>query len=102
MKICVIGKFEVKVLTRNEHCPPHVHVFFDKGEMRLEFSFVHNDFEVYDTKPIKNEPLEKEIDNLITALKKKEILDMIRMCWDKIGIGTCLENKYWDLKKKLW
>ena len=37
MKLCVYRDLVIAVLTRNEHCPPHVHVGTDKWDARFQF-----------------------------------------------------------------
>jgi hypothetical protein len=56
MKICVFKSFQVVVLTRNEHCPSHVHVGASDWEARFQFSFLHNGVRLWDVIPAKNRP----------------------------------------------
>ena len=42
MKVCSHKGLVIAVLTRNEHCPPHVHVGAARWDARFLFSFWHN------------------------------------------------------------
>ena len=57
------------VLTRNEHCPPHVHVGSADWEARFEFSFWHNGVRLWDVVPVKNQPSVTVLEGLRQALK---------------------------------
>jgi hypothetical protein len=55
MKVCSHKGLVIAVLTRNEHCPPHVHVGTTKWNARILFSFRYNDVRLWVT-PARNEP----------------------------------------------
>ena len=42
MKVCSHKGLLIAVLTRNEHCPPHVHVGSANWDARFLFSFWHS------------------------------------------------------------
>lgn len=42
MKVCSHKGLVIAVLTRNVHCPPHVHVGTTKWNARFLFSFWHD------------------------------------------------------------
>jgi hypothetical protein len=48
MQVCMHSGILLAVLTRNVHCPPHVHVGSDKWEARFEFSFWHDSVTLLD------------------------------------------------------
>lgn len=74
MKICSVNGTDIVIFTRNEHCPPHVHVSIKNCDLRLEFSFVHNDVRIWDATPDKNMPKLREIERLCVEMKKRIIL----------------------------
>jgi hypothetical protein len=59
MKVCTHQGLQMAVLTRNEHCPPHVHVGSVDWEARFEFSFWHNGVRLWDVVPVKNKLVAK-------------------------------------------
>jgi hypothetical protein len=42
MSVCAHHGLVFAILTRDQHCPPHVHVGTDKWEARFEFGFWDN------------------------------------------------------------
>jgi len=86
------------VLTRNEHCPPHVHVGSADWEARLEFSFWHNGVRLWDVAPVKNQPSVTVLEGLRQALKKPQHLRRARVCWWQSFQAVCLVNQMWDVQ----
>ena len=54
MKVCIYNGLVIAILTRNEHCPPHVHVGPQEWDARFEFSFWHNGVRLWDVEPVQN------------------------------------------------
>ena len=86
------------VLTRNEHCPPHVHVGSTDWEARFEFSFWHNGVRLWDVVPVKNRPSITVLEGLRQALKKPQHLRLARSCWWQSFQAVCLVNQMWDVQ----
>lgn len=84
------------VLTRNEHCPPHVHVGSPLWEARFEFSFWHNGVRLWDVVPIQNQPKVAVLESLRMALKNPVHLRRARVCWWQSTKAVCLVNQGWD------
>jgi len=84
------------VLTRNEHCPPHVHVGSADWEARFEFSFWHNGVRLLDVVPVKNQPSVAVLEGLRQDLKKPQHLRRARTCWWQSLQAVCLVNQMWD------
>jgi len=74
MKICTYHGLIIAVLTRNEHCPPHVHVGAADWEARFEFSFWHNGVRLWDVIPAQNQPTIAVLEGLRQALKNPQHL----------------------------
>lgn len=70
MKVCEHRGLVVAVLTRNEHCPPHVHVGTDDWDARFEFSFWHDGVRLWDVLPAQNMPSVALLQELRQALKQ--------------------------------
>ncbi|MFJ2358999.1 hypothetical protein [Pseudomonas fluorescens] len=45
-------------MLRDEHCPPHVHVNAGAWNARFQFSFWHNDIDLWDVVPLSRRPTE--------------------------------------------
>lgn len=76
------------VLTRNEHCPPHVHVGSPQWEARFEFSFWHNGVRLWDVVPLQEQPNVALLEGLRLALKHPPHLRRARECWWH-GVHEC-------------
>lgn len=100
MQICKYNGFVISVLTRNEHCPPHVHAGTDRWEARLLFSFWHNGVRLWDVTPSRNEPQRAMLEALRLELRKDENLHRARECWWLSRQSLCLENQQWDLDQQ--
>ena len=70
MKVCEHRGLVVAVLTRNEHCPPHVHEGTDDWDARFEFSFWHDGVRLWDVLPAQNMPSVALLQELRQALKQ--------------------------------
>jgi hypothetical protein len=99
MKVCMYGGILLAVLTRNEHCPPHVHAGTDKWEARFEFSFWHNSVTLLDVAPAKNMPNVTMLEELRLTLKVSRNLKKARSLWWLSMKSTCLNNQKWSIEK---
>ena len=98
MKVCTYQGLLVAVLTRNEHCPPHVHVGSADWDARFEFSFWHDGVRLWDVVPVKNKPSVALLEGLRQALKNPENLRRARTCWWQSFHAVCLVNQMWDVQ----
>jgi hypothetical protein len=96
MKVCNHQGLLIAVLTRNEHCPPHVHVGTVDWEARFEFSFWHNGVCLLDVVPVKNQPSIDVLEDLRQAIKNPQHLRRARTCWWESIQAVCLVNQMWD------
>jgi len=97
MKVCKHKGLDIAVLTRNEHCPPHVHVGTDKWEARFQFSFWHNGVRLWDVTPAQNEPNAAVLEELRQVLKLPKPLHRARELWWSSRQSVCLDNQQWDV-----
>jgi hypothetical protein len=84
----------VELRTRDEHCPPHVHVENRAvpWEARLVFSFVSDLVRLLDIDPIEDAPSTRTIDWIKTAIAAN--LSRCRAeWWAKVGTA-CLDNRW--------
>ena len=88
----------IAVLTRNEHCPPHVHAGTDKWEARFEFSFWHNGVRLWDVVPAQNQPTATFLEDLRLAIKLPAHLQRAREIWWNSSQTVCLVNQLWDVQ----
>lgn len=100
MKIFTHKSLLVAVLTRNEHCPPHVHVGSADWEARFEFSFWHDGVRLLDVVPAKNKPSVTILEGLRQELKKPQHLRRARTCWWQSFQAVCLINQRWNMQTK--
>ena len=96
MKVFTHQGLLVAVLTRNEHCPPHVHVGPPEWEARFEFSFWHNGVRLWDVVPVQSQPKAVVLESLRQAIKTPEHLRRARQCWWQSMQAVCLVNQAWD------
>jgi len=96
MKVCTHRGLLMAVLTRNEHCPPHVHVGSNDWEARLEFSFWHDGVRLIDVVPVHRQPTVAVLEGLRQALKTPAHLRRARDCWWQAMQSVCLVNQVWD------
>lgn len=100
MKVCTHQGLVMAVLTRNEHCPPHVHVGAAQWQARFEFSFWHNGVRLWDVVPSKNQPKVAVLEDLRQVLKMPAHLRRARECWWQGVQSVCLVNQCWDGAKQ--
>jgi hypothetical protein len=100
MKVCAHRGLVFAVLTRNEHCPPHVHVGTDQWEARFQFSFWHNSVTLWDVVPTKNMPTASLLEELRQVLKEPPNLKQARALWWTSRQTVCLENQQWDVEQQ--
>jgi len=96
MKVCTHRGLLVAVLTRNEHCPPHVHVGTNAWNARFEFSFWHNGVRLWDVMPIQETPSAVLLEDLRQVIKQAENLRHARELWWLSRQTLCLDNLLWD------
>lgn len=96
MQVCRYNGLVLAVLTRNEHCPPHVHVGTSRWDARFEFSFWHNDVRLWDVSPERNQPSFTVLEYLRQLLLQPAHLRKARELWWQALQTMCLENQQWD------
>lgn len=84
------------MFTRDEHCPPHVHVGNREWDARFLFSFWHNGVSLWDVTPTQNTPCARVLEELRQVLKRRANLRRARECWWISRSTLCLENQGWD------
>ena len=84
----------VELRTRDEHCPPHVHVENEEvpWEARLAFSFIDNVVRLMDVDPIEDAPSTRTIDRIKAAIASG--LPKCRAEW-WARVGTCCVDNRW-------
>src|SRR5471030_2225560 len=97
MKVCKHKGLDIAVLTRNEHCPPHVHVGSDKWEARFEFSFWHNNVRLLDVMPAQSQPTVTVLEDFRQTIKKPANLRRARELWWKSLQTVWMVNQLWDV-----
>ncbi|CDG82400.1 ORF142 [Janthinobacterium agaricidamnosum NBRC 102515 = DSM 9628] len=88
------------MLSRDEHCPPHVHVGADKWKARFRFSYWHNDVQLWDVSPAKNQPTAAVLEDLRQVLLQAANLRKAREQWWRSTGSVCLDNQMWDVGKE--
>ena len=96
MKVCSHRDLVIAVLTRNEHCPPHVHVGTDKWAARFQFSFWHDGVQLWDVVPTRNAPSALLLEELRQVLMRRSNLNRARKLWWRACETVCLDNQHWD------
>lgn len=96
MSVCSHTGYVIVVFTRDEHCPPHVHVGTSKWDARFLFSFWHNGVKLWDVTPSKNEPCIRVLEELRQVIRSRANLRKARDCWWRSRNTLCLENMGWD------
>jgi hypothetical protein len=97
MKVCTFKRFRVVVLTRNEHCPPHVHVGANDWEARFQISFLHNGVRLWDVNPGKNRPAVALLEGIRKTIMRSANLRRAREIWWATAKTVCLVNQRWDI-----
>jgi hypothetical protein len=84
----------VELRTRDEHCPPHLHVENEEvpWEARLAFSFVSDVVRLMDIDPIEDAPGTRTIDRIKAAIAAN--LPKCRAEW-WAKVGTCCIDNRW-------
>jgi len=96
VKIAKYRKYTLVILTRNEHCPPHVHVGDAGWEARFTFSFWHDSVCLWDVVPVQNAPKVGVLEQLRQALMKSANLRKARRAWWQSRQTVCLDNLLWQ------
>ena len=100
MKVCSHKGLAMVVYTRNEHCPPHVHVGEHDWDARFQFSFWHNGVSLWDVAPSARAPKPTLLEELRQQLKTPEALRRARGLWWQARGSACLENQRWDTQRQ--
>lgn len=98
MKVCTHRGHDVVVLTRNEHCPPHVHSGSAQWEARLRFSFWEDGIDLLDVVPDRNRPSAAWLSELQRVLFLPENLKRTRVLWWRSRQTVYLDNQWWDTR----
>ncbi|MFJ3055325.1 DUF4160 domain-containing protein [Herbaspirillum sp. NPDC087042] len=96
MRICSHKGLVISVLTRNEHCPPHVHVGTPQWDARYRFSFWHNGVELWDVVPGRRGPSMALAEELRQVIQQPAHLWRARERWWLSRHTVCLDNQQWD------
>ncbi|WP_060078581.1 DUF4160 domain-containing protein [Burkholderia ubonensis] len=94
MKVADHKGRRIAVLTRDEHCPPHVHVDGGTWSARFEFAFWHNGVHFLDIQPANTTFSTAELKAIIATIRAN--LPKARKIWWQVVKDVCLINKYWD------
>ncbi len=96
MAIVTIGNVDVVVMTRDEHCPPHVHADCspEGWSARYKFFYTSDDLEFWDFKPDnpKRAPSKSRLDEIGMAIFPH--LSKVRKRWWEVLGRVCLDNQY--------
>ena len=96
MKICSHKGLRVSVFTRNEHCPPHVHVGNGRWDARFRFSFWHNGVALWDVNPLWIAPAASLLEELRQVIEQPVNLRLARQRWWLSRQSVCLDHQHWD------
>jgi hypothetical protein len=96
VKIAQYRNYTLVILTRNEHCPPHVHVGDADWEARFKFSFWHDSICLWDVVPLQNIPKTALLEHLRQTLMKPANLRKARQAWWQSRQTLCLDNLLWQ------
>ena len=97
MRVCTYRGLVIAILTRNEHCPPHVHIDAGAWQARFKFSFWDNSVKLWDVIPVKNTPKSALLEELRQHLRQGANLRRARELWLGSRKLLCLINKHWNL-----
>lgn len=96
MKICSYKGMSIRIMLRDEHCPPHAHVDAGAWNARFRFSFWHNEVDLWDVVPLSRRPPLAVLNGLCLSLGQPAHLRRARGTWWS-GLKTvCLDNQIWD------
>lgn len=96
MRISRYRGFVIAILTRNEHCPPHLHVGTSDWDARYQFSFWHNGVSLWDVIPAKNAPTARLLEELRQVIKLTSNLRRARKLWWISRQTVCMDQLRWD------
>lgn len=96
MKICSYKGLSVRIMLRDEHCPPHAHVQAGAWSARFKFSFWHNNVELWDVVPLSRRPPAAVLEGLRQSFKQPVHLLRARGIWWRKLQTVCLDNQLWD------
>ncbi len=84
----------VELRTRDEHCPPHVHVENEEvpWEAQFAFSFVDDAVRLMDVDPVGDAPSTRTIDRIRVAIAVN--LPTCRERWWRMASTCCLHNRW--------
>ena len=97
MQVCRYKGLVLAVLTRNEHCPPHVHTGTADWDARFTFSFWHDGVRLWDVTPAQTEPQAALLEALRLTLRHPAHLRRAREIWWQTRQTVCLEHQQWDM-----
>lgn len=96
MKVAIHKGIRIAVLTRDEHCPPHVHVDGAGWKCTFEFSFWHDSVTLDEVQGnVKTAVLEE----LRQVVESPQNIRNARVLWWRTMKDICVTNKYWDHDK---
>ncbi len=93
-RIASFDGVEIRVMTRNEHCGPHVHAFHEGNgwELKIFFSFAGAEI-VKVTLEAGRLPKQRVVQKCMDAVTDN--LDECRkQFWEGVGLHCCLGNQY--------
>lgn len=96
MKICSYKGLSVRIMLRDEHCPPHAHVNAGAWSARFKFSYWHNNVELWDVVPLSRRPPAAVLEGLRQSLKQPVHLLRARGIWWRKLQTVCLDSQLWD------
>jgi len=96
MKVCSHHGLVIAVLTRNEHCPPHVHVGTPSWEARFTFSFWHQGVRLWDVVPSQDAPTAPVLEGIRLTIKQAPNMRRAREIWWSSRQTLCLDRQLWD------
>jgi hypothetical protein len=96
VKVARYRRYSLVILTRNEHCPPHVHVGDSDWEARFKFSYWHDTVCLWDVVPAKNGPTAALLEQIRQVLTRPANLRRARQLWWKASRTLCLDNLMWE------
>ena len=99
MKLCAVAGVDVRILTRNEHCPPHVHADGPDLNARFRCSFWNNDVALIDITTKHGLRDARRIRTVREALAAPDMLLRARTMWWNSMRDLCLVHQCWDEAK---
>lgn len=98
MKVCSYNGIDVVVLTRDEHCPPHLHVGTKDWSARFKFAFWHDEVSLWDLDVKKKSPTTATLEAMRMLIQNPANLKKARSTWWYVMSSVCLNNKYLDME----